>query len=216
MKSKKMAWICLCTGYFGVHKFIEKKVGMGILYICTFGLLGVGWIYDTVNYFKMANEQTEFYNDVDEIQRLTPEEKQFALSKYNIENPGINLNDGEHCYYSGPAQAYTSINVVVGTKGGGAGISFKVSKNIRIHTGGGNSKTIRDNISEVFDGNFYVTDQRVILLTPKHGFNIPYKKLTAMSPASDGIQFYDNTGKCYIMLTKDVYEICKIMNYIQI
>lgn len=207
-----MAWVCLFTGYFGVHKFIEKKTGMGILYIFTFGLLGFGWIYDTVMYFKAAKK----LDDVEEMRSLSPEQKENMLKDYIVSNPGINLNDGEYCYYSGSAQAYTSKNVVVGTKSSGAGISFRVAKNVRIHTGGGGSKTVRKNVSEKSDGRFLITNQRVVLLTPKHGFNIPYKKLTSLQPASDGMQVYDNTGKCYTMLTDDIYEICKIMTLIEI
>lgn len=40
--------LCLLFGYMGVHKFYKGKTGMGILYLCTFGLFGVGWIYDIV------------------------------------------------------------------------------------------------------------------------------------------------------------------------
>ena len=42
--------ICLFGGWLGIHKFIEKKTGLGILYLFTGGLLGVGWIIDTVKY----------------------------------------------------------------------------------------------------------------------------------------------------------------------
>lgn len=35
-------------GFFGIHKFIDGKVGMGILYFFTVGLFGIGWIIDTV------------------------------------------------------------------------------------------------------------------------------------------------------------------------
>lgn len=40
--------LCIFLGYFGGHKFYEGKVGMGILYILTFGLFGIGWIIDIV------------------------------------------------------------------------------------------------------------------------------------------------------------------------
>ncbi len=40
--------LCLLFGYLGVHKFYAGKTGMGILYVCTFGLFGIGWIYDIV------------------------------------------------------------------------------------------------------------------------------------------------------------------------
>ena len=46
-----MAWrkfiICAFFGYLGIHKFMEKKIGMGILYLCTVGLFGIGWLIDT-------------------------------------------------------------------------------------------------------------------------------------------------------------------------
>ena len=46
--------LCFLFGYFGVHKFLEKKIGMGILYLFTGGLFGVGWIVDCVKYFTIA------------------------------------------------------------------------------------------------------------------------------------------------------------------
>lgn len=38
--------LCLFLGYFGAHKFYEGKVGLGILYLLTIGLFGIGWIAD--------------------------------------------------------------------------------------------------------------------------------------------------------------------------
>ncbi len=40
--------ITLLFGWCGVHKFMQKKAGMGILYLLTFGLFGIGWLYDCV------------------------------------------------------------------------------------------------------------------------------------------------------------------------
>lgn len=41
---------CLLGGWFGLHKFMEGKVGLGILYLLTGGLCGIGWIVDTIIY----------------------------------------------------------------------------------------------------------------------------------------------------------------------
>lgn len=53
-----MAWvklvICFFFGFFGIHKFMEKKIGMGILYLFTMGLFGFGWIYDCIKYLIAA------------------------------------------------------------------------------------------------------------------------------------------------------------------
>lgn len=40
--------LCLFLGYFGAHKFYEGKAGMGVLYLCTGGLCGIGWLVDTI------------------------------------------------------------------------------------------------------------------------------------------------------------------------
>lgn len=40
--------LCFFLGIIGVHKFYEGKVGLGILYILTFGLFGIGWFIDWI------------------------------------------------------------------------------------------------------------------------------------------------------------------------
>lgn len=40
--------LCLFFGMFGAHKFYNKDTKMGIIYLCTIGLFGLGWIYDTI------------------------------------------------------------------------------------------------------------------------------------------------------------------------
>lgn len=46
--------LCLILGYFGAHKFYDKKYGMGILYFLTFGLFVFGWIIDIFILGKLA------------------------------------------------------------------------------------------------------------------------------------------------------------------
>lgn len=48
-KNKWVALVlCIFLGCFGVHKFYEGKAGMGILYLFTGGLCGIGWMIDIV------------------------------------------------------------------------------------------------------------------------------------------------------------------------
>lgn len=57
-----MAWvkfaICFFLGFLGVHKFLEKKIGMGLLYLFTMGLFGFGWLYDCGKYLIAAVKYT--------------------------------------------------------------------------------------------------------------------------------------------------------------
>lgn len=50
-KDKWLAVILCCVGFFGIgglHKFYEGKVFMGILYLVTCGLCGIGTIIDLI------------------------------------------------------------------------------------------------------------------------------------------------------------------------
>lgn len=47
-----MFLLCLFGGFFGLHKFVEGKVGLGILYLCTGGLFGIGWLIDCIVYLS--------------------------------------------------------------------------------------------------------------------------------------------------------------------
>lgn len=40
--------LCLLFGTFGVHRFYLGKIGTGFLYLCTYGLFGVGYVVDLV------------------------------------------------------------------------------------------------------------------------------------------------------------------------
>ena len=55
-KDKWVAFfLCLFLGYLGIHKFYEGKVGMGILYIFTFGLFGIGTLVDLISIVMKPN-----------------------------------------------------------------------------------------------------------------------------------------------------------------
>ena len=47
--------LCLFLGLFGAHKFYEGKAGMGILYLLTGGLFGVGWFIDLIAILAKPN-----------------------------------------------------------------------------------------------------------------------------------------------------------------
>jgi TM2 domain-containing membrane protein YozV len=54
-----IAWILLTfLGVFGVHRFYIGKVGTGLLWLVTGGLLGIGWLYD----LWTLNEQVDGIN----------------------------------------------------------------------------------------------------------------------------------------------------------
>ena len=56
MRNKWVALVlCIFLGYLGGHKFYEGKVGMGILYIFTFGLFVIGVFVDFITILMKPN-----------------------------------------------------------------------------------------------------------------------------------------------------------------
>lgn len=57
LKDKWVALIlCIVLGVYGAHLFYEGKIGMGILYLFTLGLFGVGWIADIFRILSYPNK----------------------------------------------------------------------------------------------------------------------------------------------------------------
>jgi len=40
--------LCILTGWLGGHKFYERKYFMGVLYAMTFGIFGIGIVFDLI------------------------------------------------------------------------------------------------------------------------------------------------------------------------
>ena len=56
LKNKLISFfLCLFLGAFGAHKFYEGRVGMGILYLFTGGLFGIGWFVNCITLLFKPN-----------------------------------------------------------------------------------------------------------------------------------------------------------------
>lgn len=55
-KNKWVAFLlCLFLGGIGAHKFYDGKIGMGILYLLTGGIFGIGWLIDCIRILLRSN-----------------------------------------------------------------------------------------------------------------------------------------------------------------
>ena len=86
---------CLFGGWFGLHKFMEKKTGLGVLYLFTGGLFGIGWLVDSITYLvKLLNKSkpAAVAKEVEPVAAVTKEYKKPEETVKVIDIDGKELN----------------------------------------------------------------------------------------------------------------------------
>ncbi len=200
-----MFFVCLFLGWCGVHKFIEKKMGMGILYLFTFGLFGIGWFVDCIMY--AVNKQFGFSGNVTtggNRRRLLPDQP------LPIVVSNIILGEGEDCHYSGTVERRTVTNRVVGHQGGSSGVSIRVAKGVTYRTGGSKGAAIRGDVAEKTPGTLSITSNRIIFTANKGSFDKKLSAITAITPYTNGFEVQIGSNS-YQIITMDGEYICDII-----
>lgn len=141
----------------------------------------------------------------------TPMEK---LQNLAIENPGINLKNGEVCFYKGNAKSCHIKNVVTGYKGGNSGVNIRIAKCLSYHTGGSGKQAIRENVKETYPAELYITNMRMILISMKFGFDLSILKIIQSKFSDTHIEFFTGS-KTHFVLTNDsryIEQLFQLMN----
>lgn len=140
--------VCALFGFLGVHKFLQKKTFMGVLYFCTCGLFGIGWFLDSVKAFAVLvtsggafglavrdsfpalfNVCSTLVGGGASVRRLRPSDP------LPIVRSNVMLSNGEVCHYNAAAAILTTKNVTVGYTGESAGISFRLTRRLTLRSG---------------------------------------------------------------------------------
>ncbi len=201
--------ICLFLGEFGVHKFRERKIGMGILYLCTFGLFGVGWIYDTVKYLIAAlngkKSEAAHRADNDAINEGGP--------LPTVLGHDLMLKPGETCHFYGKAASIKYKNVVTGYSGGSSGVSIRIAKGVSYRVGQSKSTPIRGTVQERHPGFLAITNKRAVFNAPQGAFDRNISNLSSLMLLDDGLVFQFGATQ-YIIETKEAKRIKAIVDRI--
>lgn len=187
-------YVTLFGGWFGLHKYMKKQIGIGLLYTFTFGLFCIGWIVDIIHAAKTSK-----------VQNIPPLE---CLPVVNVQ--GIILKQDEICHYFGDTEILKTKNIVTGHKSSGGGISFQVAKGVRLSTGSGKSQAIRSNVTEKYNAKFYVTSERIVAVASKGGFDKKISNLSGLTNYSNGFDFQFGS-QTYEILAKDAPYINQII-----
>lgn len=189
MNAQSNLIVTVCLGMFGVHKFMQKKIGMGLLYLFTGGLFGIGWIVDSIQAAINYNKYRSYFSP-------SSAANQPLLSLPDISPSGLIMRNGEVCHYQGNAWIVKTKNIVTGYSGGRVGASVRVAKGLTLHTGSSKGAPIRQNVSDYTPGMLYITNQRVVFLCEKNAFDKPYSAISAVNISGNTLLIqFGNTSR---------------------
>ena len=209
---------CIACGNKISHNGVvyEKAYKLGInKYIChkCAEIVGIKGFWDTLKYSEekiRKKYEEEMANRFPEtVKTMDLKTLESCLADYIVSKPDISMKKDEVCYIQVHAKSLIVKNAVIGNIRSSSHTG--VSKHGR-YTGGGfsASTSIRGNVAEKYDGRFYITNQRMVLNAPKHGFDLPLEKIDTIDFKPDGLIIYSK-GKSYMVETETAEWIRKFV-----
>ena len=132
-----------------------------------------------------------------------------------VENPDLQLNPGEVCFYQAKAQVGTPHEEVVTTTKTkpGMGVGFRVTKHLGV--GIGRQKvTTKTESHTVWDKEpcvFFVLDDRMVLKMKKQNVVIDYDRVTNMKVNKDALTITVGSQDCYLFMAhRDVERFINV------
>ena len=111
--------VTILLGWLGVHKFMNKEFGLGILYLFTRGLFGIGWVYDIYaciyyngrKFNQIKDSIKDNTNKCNELNEHIEELKNSYVDIKQIDYGSANYIDNSRWNYKRPAmQKYKEAN----------------------------------------------------------------------------------------------------------
>lgn len=93
------------------------------------------------------------------------------------------MKSEEEVRYYGAAVYKITKTKAVGRTSGHRGASIRVAKGVTLHTGGSVGRTVYDDVTDTYNGEIVLTNQRIVFVNPQKGFEVALKSVTAITPA---------------------------------
>ncbi len=209
MSKKVRIIIVVFLGIFGVHKFIDKDYKMGIIYLFTGGLFGIGWIIDIFKeLFGKENNNNKSLMTKESISMID----EGRLPNIAISN--LNLSKDEICHYADIGYTFKDKIITTGYTGKSSGVSLRLMKGLTYRTGGSGGKAIRETQRTTYKGVIYITNKRVIYSSTNECFDKTFDKITSVIEAKDGIILQIGSSSYSIILNTHS-EFIKVFNMVK-
>ncbi len=207
-----------------MHNKTKGKLGLlGILLYLDGGFLPRFSGYDTTNkavvlasFILTVFTAYSIYKDITKEKKKQLKKKEAIQELVNniksgniphIQTRSIILKSSEYACSEIQTYLIETKNKIVGTSSSNSGISVRMAKGVYLRSGSGGSKKIYNDVTNQYLGNLIITNQRIVFLNDRKGFEIPYKNLTSVF-SSDKNLILQSKNKSYSILISNpvIYE----------
>lgn len=96
-----------------------------------------------------------------------------------VNYPNLFLHQGEWLLYAVPASTFVEIEQIVGYAGESAGVSVNIAKGVSVRTGSSKGRPIRKNVAKFNNGDFVITNNRIIFIAQNESFEFSVNEVSA-------------------------------------
>ena len=137
------------------------------------------------------------------------------LDEIELQNVSMKLRPGEACYFEGKGFSCDSKEVITGYRHSSQGRSIRVMKGYSIHKSNGQSEAIRKTVQTKYPGRLFITNERIVFLAERHGFDVSLDKISNISLYNKYIEVFVG-GKFYRVFTPHMIYIRDVMTLMNI
>lgn len=136
------------------------------------------------------------------------------LDEIELHNVSMKLRPDETCYFEGEGFSYQSKDVVSGYKRSSYGSSMRVMRGYSIHRSNGQSDVIRKTVKTEYPGRLFITNERIVFLAERYGFDIGFDKLSNITMYNEYLEVFAGS-KFYRVFTPHtvfIRDLITLMN----
>ena len=136
------------------------------------------------------------------------------LDEIELHDVSMKLRDNEACYFEGEGISYHSKDVVSGYRSSSHGSSLRVMRGCSVYRSHGQSDVIRKTVKIEYPGRLFITNERIVFLAERYGFDIAYDKLSNITMYNKYIEVFAGS-KFYRVFTPNtvlIRDLITLMN----
>lgn len=115
-----------------------------------------------------------------------------------IFNPPVVLIRDETCYINVSAALIENKVVHSGYSRSSSSVSFRIAKGVNARIGGGRYRPVKEDVTQIFPGNLFLTNSRLIFNARGKSFQIPFNKLISYHKHGSKFEFIIQ-NKSYVL-----------------